>query len=592
MFLFGMKVMSEGIQKSAGDRMRKALNFMTGNRFVGVLTGFLVTGIIQSSTACTVIVISLVNTGLLTLTQSIGVIFGSNIGTTLTAWIVSLIGFKISMSNLALPAVGIGFALSIVKWRYRSLGDIIMGFGLLFLGLHFLPEGMGSIQKTINFDVIAIFRDMGFLAILAGTGAGLVLAVLVNSSTATIAIVMTMAFNDIITFHMAAGMVMGANIGTTVNAPLVALAGNAAAKRAALTHVLFNVIGACWGIPLILLQLKLVGLILPGDPMAARMGNTSIPLHLAGLHTVYNIINTLLFLPFVNQFAALVSFLVREKEGEISRRYKFANFSGAITDSPELKILRAEKEIRDMAGIAASMYASFSGFLRDVGEVKDRPAAAAALSQELKQKETYADEMREALSGFLIECTREQLNVRSENRVTQLLRIVDYIEEMTDDCYSISTILEKNVQKERIFSKEETDDLVPYLGQVQEFLVLLQGLLCQSKAKELSDKIRELQTNMAKSRKQLQKLGRKRIEAGKDIKTELFFIDLVRRVEKLGDYCHHISEALELIEVPLYKNVMDQFQPKTVLGNVIRKFGRKTGTGQPGAEQNTNGNME
>jgi len=190
------------------------------------------------------------------------------------------------------------------------------------------------------------------------------------------------------------------------------------------------------------------------------------------------------------------------------------------------------------------MYARFSSVLQNLREIDDKESAAAKLCADLKQKEEYADEMREALTAFLIECTRENLTPRSEHRVSQLLRVIGYIEEMTDDCYIISLLLEKSIRKNRIIKKEEMDDLVPYVNKVEEFLELLQEQLEQDPGPKIMARTKEIETHINRSRKELQKLGRKRIEAGKDVKTELFFIDLVRRIEKLGDYCYDISSAL------------------------------------------------
>jgi phosphate:Na+ symporter len=242
MFLFGMKIMSDGIQQSAGDRLRKTLNLMTGSRLAGVLTGFAVTAIIQSSSATTVMVVSFVNAGLLTLTQSIGVIMGANVGTTITAWMVSLLGFSLKISNMALPAIGIGFILSVIKWKHKSLGYFFIGFGLLFMGLYFLTQEMSRINELINFEVLARYTEMGFLSVLIGTGVGLVMTMLLHSSSGTTAIVLTMAYNGILSYPMAAGMVLGANIGTTIDALLASIAAKTDAKRAAVVHLLFNMI--------------------------------------------------------------------------------------------------------------------------------------------------------------------------------------------------------------------------------------------------------------------------------------------------------------------------------------------------------------
>jgi len=540
MFLFGMKLMSEGLQKSAGDKMRKALNFMTSNRFAGLITGFVVTGIIQSSSAATLIVVSFVNAGLLTLSQSIGVIMGANIGTTVTAWIVSLLGFSMNISGMALPAVGIGFILSVIKWKHKSLGELIMGFGLLFLGLYYLTNEMKTINNYINFNAISVFREINLMTMLVGAGTGLVITLLIHSSSASTAIFLTMAFNNIVTYEMAASMILGANIGTTIDAVLGTIGAKTAAKRAALVHILFNVFGVLWALPLLKPLLALVDFITPG----AAVG-PGVTVHLAMLHTVFNTVNTILFLPFVNHFAKLVSFIIREdKSEEESRHYVFAKFSKNITDTPELNILRVEKEIRDMAGIVSSMYTSISGLLIGLNKIEDKNEAAAGLCTEMKQKEEYVDEMREALTGFLIECTQKKLNARSEQRVSQLLHVIGNIEEMSDGCYLISIIFEKSIRKGRLISAREMDDLIPYLNHVKEFLALLQEQLEHGHSSRLTSRTKELEAEINKSQKRLQKLSRKRIEAGRDVKTELFFIDLVRRIEKLGDYCFDISNAL------------------------------------------------
>ncbi|MDR2543517.1 MAG: Na/Pi symporter [Treponema sp.] len=567
MFLFGMKTMSNGLQKSAGDRMRKTLNFMTGNRFIGVLTGFTATAIIQSSTAFSVIIVSFVNVGLITLTQSIGVIFGLNIGTTLTGWIISILGFKISIDALALPAVGIGFIISIIKWKYRSIGDFFMGFGFLFLGLHFLTSGMANVNDVFNFDAIGALRHSRVLAILIGVGIGFIMTIIINSSSASITLIMALAFQDIINYEMAAGMVMGANLGTVLNAVLVSLAGNINAKRAALVHVMFNIIGLIWALPLLIPLLNLVNMILPGDPWVAGPYNDAIPLHIAGLHTTYNIINTIVFLPFVNQFAKFITFVLparkTEKKDEVEH-YKFEYLLTGNTDSPEFNIMRAEKEISDMAGIVSFMYSRFSTVLRNLNEENgNNEENTTALCAELKRKEEYIDEMRDELSSFLTEFSMSENTSRrsrsvgskvidsifkpaphTKSRVSSLLRIIVTLEEMSDECYTISRVLERSVRKNRVFKTKEMDELIPYVGYVEEFLALLENQLGRNPIPDPKNQAIKLEKKIDKNRKKLHKLGRKRIEAGKDVKTELLFIDLVRRIERLGNYCFEISEAL------------------------------------------------
>ena len=543
MFLYGMKIMSDGIQQSAGDRLRKTLNFMTGNRFVGMLTGFVVTALIQSSSAATVMVVAFVNAGLLTLTQSIGVIMGANIGTTVTAWVVSLLGFSVKISSLALPAIGIGFILSVIKWKHKSLGELILGFGLLFLGLDYLTQVMSGASKTLDFNAIAAVSNWGFGSILIGAAAGLLVTLLLHSSSASTAIILTMAYNGVIGYEMAAGMVLGANIGTTIDALLASAGAKPAAKQAALVHVLFNVIGTLWALPLIKPLLALVDIITPGIPVA---GNPAVTTHIAMLHTVFNGVNTLLFLPFVKQFARLVSILIKDDPAKnaVPRHYQFAYVSGTLKDAPELNIVRAEKEIRDMAGIVSAMYDRFCGVLRNLRETADKENAVADLVTELKTREEYADEMRETLTSFLFECTREQLNYRSEQRVSRLIRVIADLEDMTDNCYGVSLLLEKSVKKNHIFKNKEMDALVPYISLVEDFLALVQNHLGKKMSGEQIERAKTLEEKINKSRNKLRKLSRKRIEAGANLKTELLFIDLVRSIEKIGDYCFDITELV------------------------------------------------
>jgi len=544
LFLYGMNIMSDGIQRSAGDRMKRFLNFMTGNRFMGVFVGFSITAIIQSSSATTVMVVSLVNAGLLTLTQSIGVIMGANIGTTVTAWIVSLVGFSLKLNNLALPAVGIGFILRIIKWKYRDIGDFILGFGLLFLGLSFLS---GSIPATAdNFIFIEKISHFGFLSLIIGMGAGLLITLIVHSSSASTAIILTMAFNGVISYEFGASMILGANIGTTIDAALAAIGTKTNAKRAALVHVLFNVIGTIWALPFLKPLLALVDLITPVSITPGLVNDPAVTAHLAMLHTVFNTVNTAVFLPFVNPFARLVSRIIKDDKADAAapEHYKLVRLSGSIKNTPEMNILRAEKEVRDMAGLSSSMFTRINDVLMSLHETDDKLQMVESFKNEMLQKENYADEMRDQLGTFLLEIMRGQVNYRSEQRISQLLRVISDLEDMTDDCCSISHIIEKSVIKNSIFSKKEMEALNPYLLQVKDFLNLIQDNLGNYLSTESLEKARSLEEQINENRDKLRKLGRKRLEAGKKVETELLFIDIVRRIERLGDYCSNIAKTI------------------------------------------------
>ena len=542
LFLYGMKVMSDGIQRAAGNRLQRFLNFMTGNRFIAVLTGFAITAIIQSSSATTVMVVSLVNAGLLNLVQSIGVIMGANIGTTVTAWIVSLVGFSLNLSEIALPAVGIGFICGIVKWKYRDMGDFILGFGLLFMGLDFLTRAMPALGNS--FDFITRVSNMGFISHLIGMSVGLAMTLIAHSSSAATAIMLTMAYNGVISYEMAASMILGANIGTTIDAALASIGTKTNAKRAALVHVLFNVLGTCWALPLLKPLLALVDFITPGT-IAGVVNDPMVPTHLAMFHTVFNLTNTILFLPFVNYLAALVTFIIKDDLETVEpEHYRLTYTSGTIQNTPEINIVRAEKEVCDMAGLVLSMFTSFSGVLQSLLEAQDKRAAVIGLGDELKQKEEYADEMRDQIGAFLMECARVQLNPRSEYRISQLLRVISDFEDMTDTCCSLSFILERGVKNGQIIKKKEMEALSPYLKQVEDFLNLVQENLGNTLSADTLQKARQMESEINKNRDKLRKLGHKRLESGKDVKTELLFIDIVRRIERLGDYCLEIAETL------------------------------------------------
>jgi phosphate:Na+ symporter len=536
LFLYGMKVMSDGIQQTAGARLQSILGFMTGNRISAVFTGLSVTALIQSSSAATVMVVSFVNAGLLTLQQAIGVIMGANVGTTVTAWIVSLVGFQMNIAALALPAVGIGFLLRSIKWKRQELGNMIMGFGLLFLGLSFLTQSLPKINAA-NLQFLDGFTGPGFGSELIGLTVGVVLTLLLHSSSASTAIIITMAVNNYIDFHFGAAMILGANIGTTVDAALAAIGTKTNAKRTALVHVLFNVLGSVWAVFLLNPLIGIVRVISPGG------ADAPVAVYMAMFHTVFNVINTLLFLPFVDQFARLVGVLIKEKtDPDEWTVYKLPYVSGS-QDTPELSIVRVQKEIRDMAALVFSMYRRLSKAIRSINEETVRP-----LIEELKRKENYADQMREELTSFLMECTRRQLNRHSEHNVGLLLRIIADLEEMTDDCYSISMLLERGIRKNQIFKKDEADALSPYMAQVEEFLAFVGDHLGGKLSPEQSQYAKKIEDDIDEARDKLRKLGRKRIEAGENVRTELLFIDFVRRIERLGDYCNGISIALANME--------------------------------------------
>jgi phosphate:Na+ symporter len=423
-----------------------------------------------------------------------------------------------------------------------------MGFGFIFLGLQFLTDALPRVNAE-SLGFIQNLSSLGFASIILALLLSIGLTLLMHSSAAMITLIITMAYGGVINFEISATMILGANIGTTIDAIMAAIGAKTAAKRTALVHVLFNVAGSLIALVFLRPLLFLVGLLTPGPPVTLTGGDggVSVATHLAMFHTVFNVFCTVLFLPFTRQFAALVTLLVKDrdgKEGEARQPYRLEYRSSIYSTTPELNIIRAEKEIRDMAGLASSMYARFSEALSMIRDPGGGEAEVTGLVAEMREKEEIADEMREELTRFLMECTRRQLSYQTDRNVYYLMRIIADLEDMTDDCYSISLMLERSVKKELLFKEKELEALSPYITLVKEFLSFVREHLGRAISAEQSAYAEDLENRIDKYRDKLRKMGRKRIEAGENVKMELLFIDLVRRIEKLGDVCYNISEAL------------------------------------------------
>jgi phosphate:Na+ symporter len=513
--------------------------------------------------------VSFVNAGLLTLTQAAGVIMGANVGTTTTAWLVSLAGYKVDISVFALPIVGIGFLMRLPKWKYGDWGEALLGFGFLFIGLEFINNALPRIGPD-SLAFIDGISQLGFVSVLIGLGMGTVVTLLMHSSAATITLTIALAYREMIDFPIAASMILGANVGTTIDAIMAAIGTKTAAKQTALVHVFFNVAGSALALVFFRPMLQAVDFLTPGS-----LSGAGVTTHLAMFHTVFNAGSTILFLPFVKQIAAIASFFFKDKKEDEKQaeHYKLEIPSGMIP-APEFNIVMAEKEIRDMAGLVADMYAQASealiklsladtegeqrllfdedrenplrppGSENPAGGGMNREDLVNELVQSMKAKEDWADEMREELTRFLIEVTRLQLSPKSEYNISQLLRIIADLEDMADDCCGISMTLERSVKKNHLFKRKEIEGLTPYVKQVEEFLSFVRRHLGHPITGEQIQFAEKLENTIDKSRNKLRKLGRKRIMAGADVKMELLFIDLVRRIERLGDFCYNISEAL------------------------------------------------
>lgn len=529
--LYGMKLMSNGIQKSTGEKLQRALNLMTGNRFVALLTGMTITMIIQSSGATTVMVVSFVNAGMLTLRQSVGVIFGANIGTTVTAWIVTLFGFSFDIKAFAVPLFGIGFALTAFSRLHKqNLGEAIMGFGLLFVGLGMLSSSFSPTSPV--FQSLSYVQGHGAVSLFLGLIIGLVITALLHSSSAMSAIVLTLAYNGLVTWEFSASMVIGSNIGSTIDAIMAAIGTRADAKRACLIHVMFNVAGAILSLIFFAPLLNLVDNIVPGDVMS------NITLNISVLHTLIKIATTVVLIPFANHIADLSCKLIKSKDDETPLSYHL-EYTETSKENVAVLILQAEKEIEKLTDVATTMFDKIQiGF-------KDRsPKFVEENLISLEQFEKYADQMQEELAKFLVHAGHLPANENQTHNISLMLQIVDELELMTDDCFSVGLLIAKSIEKQMEFPQEDMDRLIPYVELARQFLQFIRININKHLDVGKLEMAHELEEQIDLFRKNLKKVARKRLESGADVKAELLYIDLVRNIEKIGDCAFAISEAL------------------------------------------------
>lgn len=531
--LFGMKMMSDGIQKSAGEKLQQALHFMTGNRFTGFLTGCLLTMIIQSSGATTVMVVSFVNAGLIELSQAIAVILGANVGTTVTAWIVALFGFNFQISAFAIPLFGLGYLFTVVKKiKNPGLGHAVMGFGMLFVALQWLSSAISLNSSSMGF--LPALQNLGTASLLIAFAAGVLLTALIHSSSAMTAIVITMAYNGILSWEFSAAIVIGSNVGSTIDSIMASFGANANAKRTSLVHVLFNCTTALIALIFIRPFTQFVDFIVPGEV------SSSITFHIAMLHSVFNIFGALLFIPFVNPLCTLTKFLIKD-DSSVPSVYKFEFPELAASESPAIPVVAAQKEVGRMADAAVQMFDRLQyGFSDRSGRF------AADHYEQLVREEDFLDQMQEQLTKYLLRCAQLDINDKVRGSINMMIAITGELESMSDDCLSIGVYLKRITEKQYVFQKEDFDRLLPYLELVRQFLQFIYKNISKELSKEQLEFANELETQIDAERKALKKVARKRLEDGANVKAELLYMDLVKQIEKIGDRCFGIAEQLAL----------------------------------------------
>lgn len=544
LFLFGMKMMSEGLQKVAGDRLRSILSAMTSNRFRGILTGVMITALIQSSSATTVMVVSFVNAGLMSLIQSIGVIMGANIGTTVTAWIITILGFKVKISALSLPLIGLSLPLVFSKKsNHKSTGEFITGFALLFMGLQFLKDSVPDIKHNPEIlEFLASYTDLGFGSILIFLGIGTLLTVIVQSSSATMALTLVMCNNGWISFEMAAAMVLGENIGTTITANIAAAVANTSAKQAARAHLIFNVIGVVW--MLLVFRWFLDGI----DWVTVKLGGSegspyenplAIPIALSIFHTMFNIFNTLLLVGFAPRIAKFVQTYVKKSDSE--EEFRLAYISTGMLSTPELSMVQARHEIEDYGKRVTKMYDIVKRMLK----AKDEREFNKLLSR-VEKYEQICDNIEVEIADYLSHVSEQKLSQLNTIRIRAMMRMISDIESVADANHNLAKVIVRKRNSKIAFDDEVYADIEHMLKLVEKALLRMgQNLMAKNAAEVDINAAFNRENEINNFRDQMKVKHLENIKAKKyKYKAGIIFNDFITECEKMGDSIINVSEAL------------------------------------------------
>ena len=544
MFLYGMTLMSEGLQKVAGSRLRSILSAMTANSFTRILTGTLITAIIQSSSATTVMIVSFVNAGLLSLTQAVGVIMGANIGTTVTSWLISLLGFTADISTLSIPLIGIGFAFMMFKSQKRkNIGEMIIGFAMLFLGLSFLKDSVPDLSN--NPDAIAFIQrwtDWGFASVLVFVLVGTVLTIILQSSSATVALTLVMASQGWIPFEMAAAMVLGENIGTTITANIAASVGNISAKRAALAHTVFNVFGVIWVLALYKPFLWLVSKIVVGlggeDPFVS---SASLLYAISTVHTLFNVLNTCILVWFTPQIVRFVTWALKGHKDE-EEVFRLRYIQGGMMSTAELSLEQAEQEVVHFSEIVKKQYR----YARQAVNESDDESRFDELFKKLEHYEQITDRIEFEIAKYLSNIRESDLSQEGTNKLQAMYKIISELESMGDSGFNVGRILQRKNLHSQKFDEATVRKLNHMLDLVDVAIDCMIANLKEgfhhviniSNAQDAEHDINEYRDNLKE-------------EHLRNIESEesgylrgVYYMDLVSECEHVGDFIINVSEAL------------------------------------------------
>ena len=545
LFLYGMTLMSEALQKVAGDKLRNILAAMTSNSVSRILTGLFITAVIQSSSATTVMVVSFVNAGLLSLVQSIGVIMGANIGTTFTAWLISLVGFKADIAVLAIPLIAFGFAFMMCKAKKKkSIGELIIGFSLLFLGLSSLKASVPDLQNSP--EVLAFLQQWtsyGFGSTLMFVLIGTILTIVLQSSSATMALTLVMCNNGWIPFEMGAAMVLGENIGTTITANIAASVANVSARRAAMGHSVFNVFGVLWCLILFHPFLGLVSKIIMAmgldNPLVPGASSNSVLYAISMVHTLFNICNTLILVWFTNQIATLVTKLIKGKKEEEVFRLQY--IQGGMLSTAELSLNQAKEEIVHYADICRRQYVYAKNAINETD-----PEKFDTIYKKLEHYEQVTDRIELEIAKFLDAVKDGVISDESARRIQAMYKIISELESIGDSGFNVARIL----QRRNIHSMKFDEGMVKKLNYMMDLLT--QGFEAMiynlekgytqindiANAQDIEQDINEYRNNLKEEH--LLNLENKTY----NYLTGVYYMDLVNECEHVGDFMINISEAI------------------------------------------------
>ena len=566
MFLYGMALMSEGLQKSAGDRLRAFMAKMTSNAFKRVLTGTVVTCLVQSSSATTIMVVSFVNAGLLTLGNAIGVIMGANIGTTLTAWITSL-GFSVNIALFAVPMMAFGYLMHCSKKSsLKNIGQFLMGFAVMYVGLTFMKDCANAVLGEYQTGMMGFFGSIngfGFGSILLFLIAGAVLTIVLQASSATMAITMLLAASGLIDFKLAVAMVLGENIGTTITANIAAAVANTSAKRAARAHTIFNIVGVIWVLAVFAPIVKLICVIMTklgfcdpmtasaslaaiangsmaGDAEAVELYKNSLLYGIAMLHTLFNVTNTLVLIWFTPLIEKAVVWLVKEPKGE-HEVFRLKYISGGPLSTAELSISEAQEEIIHFAEICRNGF----GYIRQAIN-EQNPDEFDKLNEKLIKYEEITDRIEFEIASYLNDVSKDDISEDAANEIKAMYKIIGEMESLGDSGEAIGRILKRKNAHGKVFDKTILDRLNKMMDLVQKSYDVMVENLKQKKYLADITNAENCEYNINECRNHLREEHIVNIESNSyNYLTGVYYMDVLSELEKIGDFMINISQAVK-----------------------------------------------